>query len=58
MRRSRKVVQRKWHLSYDFLEEYFEFRLMRAVLKVLLVDNNKSRKLQGIRKETGNGFLS
>ena len=51
-------MQRRRHLSYDFLEEYFEFRLMRAVLKVLLVDNNKSRKLRGIRKETGNGFLS
>lgn len=58
MRRSRKVLQRRWHLSYDFLEEYFEFRLIGTVLKVLLVDNNTRRKLQAIRKETGNDFLS
>ena len=58
MRRSRKVVQRRRHLSYDFLEAYFEFRLMGAVLKVLLVDNNTSRELREVRKEMGNGFLS
>ena len=58
MRRSRKVLQRTWHLSYDFLGEYFEFRLIGTVLKVLLVDNNTCRKLQAIRKETGNDFLS
>lgn len=41
-------------MSYDFLGEYFEFRLIGTVLKVLLVDNNTSRKLWGIRRETGN----
>ena len=45
-------------MSYDFLGEYFEFRLIGTVLKVLLVDNNTCRKLQAIRKETGNDFLS
>lgn len=37
MGRSRKASQRRWHLSYDFLEEHLGFRLMGIVSRVLLV---------------------